>query len=41
MQIRDVEVVERREKDDLTSRYEAKIDDIRNHLEAITREKAK
>lgn len=41
VQIRDVEVVEKKEKDNLASRYESKINDIRKQLDFITREKAK
>lgn len=41
MQIREVEVVERKEKDNLSSRYEAKIDELRKQLEFLTRDKAK
>ncbi|KAF7635054.1 hypothetical protein Mgra_00005495 [Meloidogyne graminicola] len=41
VQIREVEVVERKEKDNLSSRYEAKIDELRKQLEFLTRDKAK
>uniref|UniRef100_A0A914C742 Lamin n=1 Tax=Acrobeloides nanus TaxID=290746 RepID=A0A914C742_9BILA len=41
VQIRDVEVIERKEKDNLASRYETKINDLRNLIDSISRDKAK
>jgi lamin B len=41
VQIREVEIVERKEKDNLSTRYEVKIDELRKQLEYLTREKAK
>jgi uncharacterized protein (UPF0335 family) len=41
VQIREVETTERKEKNNLSAQYEAKIADIRKQLDAITRNKAK
>lgn len=41
IQVREVEVVERKEKENLSARYEIKIDELRKQLEFFTREKAK
>lgn len=41
VQIHEVEIVERKEKENLSTRYEVKIDDLRKQLEYLTREKAK
>lgn len=41
VQIRDVEVIERKEKENLSDRYENKIADLRRALDAISRDKAK
>lgn len=41
VQVREVETVERREKESLSVRYEAKIDELRKQLDYLTREKAK
>jgi len=41
VQVNEVEVVERREKENLAARYEVKIDDLRKQVDYLTREKAK
>ncbi|KAI1722325.1 intermediate filament protein domain-containing protein [Ditylenchus destructor] len=41
VQIRDVEVVEKKEKESLAGRYESKINDLRKQLDALTRQSAK
>ena len=41
VQIREVEVVERKDKQDLESRFEAKISELRKQLDTVSREKAK
>jgi phage anti-repressor protein len=41
IQVREVEVVERKEKENLAARYEVKIEDLRKQLDYLTREKAK
>jgi phage anti-repressor protein len=41
VQIRDVEIVERKEKENLSARYEIKIEELRKQVDYLTREKAK
>ena len=41
VQIKEVEVTERKEKEDLSLRYETKIADLRRALDALTRDKNK
>jgi len=41
VQVREVEVIERKEKENLAARYEAKIDDLRRALDAANRDRSK
>jgi len=41
VQIRDIEVVERKEKTDISSRYEVKVNELRKTLDLVNRDKAK
>lgn len=41
VQIKDVEIVERREKENLGARYESKIADLRKLIDDLSRDKAK
>lgn len=41
IQIREVEVVERKDKENLATRYEIKVEELRKQLDFLTREKAK
>lgn len=41
IQVREVEVVERKEKENLAIRYDAKIDEYRKQIDYLTREKAR
>jgi len=41
VQINEVEIVERKEKESLATRYDVKIEELRKQLEYLTRDKAK